>query len=75
MGPRGLIGWIYVGANRLWVGLQYVIVVFLGHTHFLLHTKYISCGPHGFREEFSHHKCMETLDTRNMASLTYIGYN
>ena len=33
LGPRGLIGRIYVG------------------DHSTLHTKYISPGPHGFREE------------------------
>ena len=34
LGPRGLIGRIYVGDHLL-----------------LLHTKYVSCGPHGFRGE------------------------
>ena len=34
LGPRGLIGRIYVGDH--WT---------------LQHTKYVSCGPHGFREE------------------------
>ena len=34
LGPRGLIGRIYVGDHKT-----------------LLHTKYVSCGPHGFREE------------------------
>ena len=34
LGPRGLIGRIYVGDN-----------------YTLLHTKYISSGPHGCREE------------------------
>ena len=33
LGPRGLIGRIYVGEQTL------------------LHTKYVSSGPHGFREE------------------------
>ena len=37
----------------------------------LLHTKYVSCGPHGFREDFfkffsiiffPHFKCMEAID-------------
>ena len=32
----------------------------------LLHTKYVSCGPHGFREEdflsFSHYKSMGAND-------------
>ena len=35
LGPRGLIGRIYVGDHLT-----------------LLHTKYVSCGPHGFRGEF-----------------------
>ena len=39
----------------------------------LLHTKYISCGPHGFREEdflsFSHFKSMGANDPRGVASL------
>ena len=34
LGPRGLIGRIFVG--------DYLM---------LSHTKYVSCGPHGFREE------------------------
>ena len=34
LGPRGLIGWNYVG--------DYLT---------MLHTKYVSCGPHSFREE------------------------
>ena len=37
----------------------------------LLHTKYQSCGPSGFREEdffsFSHCKSMETIDPRGVA--------
>ena len=35
-------------------------------------TKYISCGPHGFREDFtkfSHYKSMETLDPWGGTSL------
>ena len=39
----------------------------------LLHTKYVSCGPHGFREEgflrFSHYKPMGDNDPRGMTSL------
>ena len=40
----------------------------------LLHTKYISCGSHGFREEgfffkFSHYKSMGANDPRGVASL------
>ena len=34
LGPRGLIGRIYVGDHLT-----------------LIHNKYVSCGPHGFREE------------------------
>ena len=56
LGPRGLIGRIYVGDHKT-----------------LLHTKYVSCGPHGFREEdflsFSHYKSMGANDPRSMASL------
>ena len=37
----------------------------------LLHTKYQSCGPSGFREEdffsFSHCKSMENIDPRGVA--------
>ena len=37
----------------------------------LLHTKYQSCGPSGFREEdffsFFHCKSMETIDPRGVA--------
>ena len=43
-----------------------------GH-YTLLHTQYISCGSHGFREEdflsFSHYKSMGANDPRGMASL------
>ena len=46
----------------------------------LLHTKYISCGPHGFREEeffkFSHYKSMganEPLGVANLSSRGLIG--
>ena len=38
----------------------------------LLHTIYISCGPHGFREEdfwsFSHYKSMGANDPRGVAN-------
>ena len=34
LGPRGLLGRIYVGDH-----------------YTLLHTQYISCGPHDFRED------------------------
>ena len=51
----------------------------------LLHTKYISSGPHGFREEdflsFSHYKSMAAndlwgvanLDSRGMVGRIYVG--
>ena len=51
----------------------------------LLHTKYISSGPHGFREEdflsFSHYKSMAAhdlwgvanLDPRGMVGRIYVG--
>ena len=39
----------------------------------MLHIKYISCGPHGFREEdflnFSHYKSVGDNDPRDVASL------
>ena len=37
-----------------------------------LHTKYISSGPHGFRDDFlsfSHYKCMGANDPWGMANL------
>ena len=40
--------------------------IYVGDHLTLLHTKYISCGPHGFREEnflsFSHFKFMGAND-------------
>ena len=40
----------------------------------MLHTKYISSGSHGFREEdfliFSHYKSMGANDPRGLASLS-----
>ena len=40
--------------------------IYVGDHYTLLHTKYISCGPHGFREEdfvsFSHYKSMGAND-------------
>ena len=40
---------------------------------YTLHTKYMSCGPHGFREEdflrFSHYKSMGANDPQGMANL------
>ena len=39
----------------------------------MLHTKYVSCGRHGFREEdflrFSHYKSMGANDPLGMANL------
>ena len=53
LGPRGLMGRIYVGDHLT-----------------LLHTKYVSCGPHGFRKEdfskFSHYKSMRANDPRGV---------
>ena len=51
----------------------------------LLHIKYISSGPHGFRKEdflsFSHYKSMAAndrvvadLDPRGMGGRIYVGY-
>ena len=60
LGPRGLIGRIFVGDHQT-----------------LLHTKYISCEPKGFREEdflsFSHYKSMGANDPRGVASLDHRG--
>ena len=40
--------------------------IYVGDHYTLLHTKYISCGPHGFREEdflsFSHYRSMGAND-------------
>ena len=47
--------------------------IYVGDHKTLLHTKYISSGPHGFREEdflsFSHDKFMGANDPRGVASL------
>ena len=48
--------------------------IYVGDHYTLLHTKYISPGPHGFREEdiffkFSQYKSMGANDPRGMASL------
>ena len=44
--------------------------IYVGDKNTLLHTQYISCGPHGFREEdfliFSHY---ESNDPRGVTSL------
>ena len=58
LGPRGLIGRIYVGDH-----------------YTFLHTKYVSCGPHGFRREdffkffFFHYKSMGANDPRSVPRL------
>ena len=45
----------------------------VGYYYTLLHTKYISSGSHGFREEdflsFSHYKSMGANDPRGVVSL------
>ena len=44
----------------------------------MLQTKYISCGPHGYREDFlsfSHFKSMGAIDTPDIASLHPWGLN
>ena len=47
--------------------------IFVGNHKTLVHTKYISWGPHGFREEdflsFSHYKSMGANDPHGMANL------
>ena len=45
--------------------------IYVGDYYTLLHTKYISSGPHGFRGEFffSHCKSMRANDPRGVASL------
>ena len=46
--------------------------IYVGDHYTLLHTKYISSGPHGFREEdlsFFHYKSMGANDPRGVASL------
>ena len=41
--------------------------IYVGDHKTLLHTKYISCGPHGL--SFSHYKSMGTDHLRGVASL------
>ena len=46
--------------------------IYVGDHKTLLHTKFVSCGPHGFREEdlsFFHYKSMGANDPWGMASL------
>ena len=57
--------------------------IYVGDHLTLLHTEYISYGPHGFREEdilsFSHYKSMGandpwgSLDTRGLTGRIYVG--
>ena len=50
--------------------------ILVGDHYTLLHTKYISCGHHGFREDFlgfSHFKSMEANDPRGTANLNHMG--
>ena len=46
--------------------------IYVGDHETVLLTKYISCGPHGFREEdflsFSHYKSVGANDSLGMAS-------
>ena len=48
--------------------------IYVGDHLTLLHTKYVSSGPHGFREEdffsFSHYKFIGANDPRGVASLS-----
>ena len=46
-----------MGANDLWTVANLdprVLIdrIYVGDNYTLLHTKYINCGPHGFREDF-----------------------
>ena len=53
--------------------------IYIGDHYTLLHTQYISCGPHGFREEdvlsFSHYKSTGANGPRDLASLDPRGLN
>ena len=56
LGPRGMVGRIYVGDHLT-----------------LLHTKYLSSGPYGFREEdvlkkISHYKSMGANEPRGVVN-------
>ena len=56
--PRGMASL----GPRGWTGRRYV-----GDNKTLLHSKYVSCGPHGFREDFlkfSHNKSLGAKDPR-----------
>ena len=47
--------------------------IYVGDYYTLLHTKYISSGPHGFREEdflsFPHYKSIGANDPQDVANL------
>ena len=47
--------------------------IYVGDHYRLVHIKYISCGPEGFRDEdflsFSHYNSMGANDPRGVASL------
>ena len=59
--------------------------IYVGDHNTLLNTQYISCAPHGFREEdflsFSHYKSMggndpwrvASLDPRDLIGRIYVG--
>ena len=48
--------------------------IYLGNHQTLLHTKYISCGPQGFREDFfSHYKSMGADDVASLDPRDLIG--
>ena len=50
--------------------------IYVGDHQTLLHTKCISCGPHGFREDFlsfSHYKSTGANDHRGVAGLDPMG--
>ena len=52
--------------------------IYVGDHYTLLHTKYMSCEPRGFREEdflsFSHYKSMGANDPWGMANLDPRGF-
>ena len=52
--------------------------IYVGDHKTLLYTKYMSSGPHGFREEdflrFSHYKCMVANDPRGCGQFGPKGY-
>ena len=49
-----------------------IVRIYVGGHYTLLYTKFITSGPHGFREDFlsfSHYKSMGANDPRGVASL------